>query len=715
MEPVRIIFFLLAVLFVPARSFGNPPERSTDFTLFEENGKVGLKNNEGDILIPAAYDAIGWSNGKLSVIDKVVGYRSNGLWGLIHTSNKTITPPDFLDLKPGEGSNLIGQKRSSLSHRGLFGIINTSGKTIVPFIYDGLQLSNMRAVVMSRSGAKFQFGLVDLSHRILIPVEFRNVYSLGSLRYAVENSEGKTAIFSDEGAQITPFNIDSISSFRKDYAIVYQNRQQGLINRNGQMIVNPEYGEIKIDEKGTVSGRQTDQWFLLDGINQLISQCSADNIRPLTADRYAVMTAGKVQLVDNQLKPLHDDYFSFLGDFQNGLAVCRKSARAGAIDANGKIVIPAQYHDLAIEQTGFRACMDIGIKDRWILLDQQGKRITEKHYEYIAPFNGQYYPVKNRGFWGAMNLKGEEIIACVHDSLLATSGRNILVKFKGEYGIMDLNENWRVTPRANRLKVLNDTAYFEYAGTTTFLKSVPNNIVYFSENPLEFHEGTVREQLPSGGYWLIGLNGIIADRSSQPAESAIMFDETEGLRAIRKDGKFGFIDNVGRLRIANRYESARPFRGGLAAIQIRGKWGFIDRHENLVVQPIFDEVQDFDNGYTIVRQENLFGLLDTSGKTVLPVRYDSLIRNQHGRFILRQGKGYGLADASGALVIQPRYDSLVDPGNDFVIVERAGKYGLLTLRGVSTVPMIYDVLSFDTHHQHFVAMKKSAWQTINIH
>ena len=718
MERVRIIFLVLAVLFVPTtilyskHGVPQPVSPATEFSVFEENGKVGLKDKAGQVLIPATYESIGWSNGTLSIVDKVVGYQSGGHWGLIHTSNKLVTAPEFLDVKPGEGSYIVAQKRSSLSQRATFGIINTSGKTIIPFLYDGLQLANMRAVVMSRSGATYKFGLIDLSHKIIVPVQYRSVYSLGSLRYAVENDERKTAIFSDEGQQITEFVIDSISSFWKDHAVVYQNQKQGLIDRSGQMIVRPQYREVRFKDDGVIEVRATDEWLLLSGDNKVLGQCEGDMILPRSAERYAVVTAGKYQLTDNEFKPLHKDRFSSLGDFKNGIAVFSTPSGAGVINDQGKEIIPPQYRELVIDRHALRARTDIGYKDRWILLDANGRRITEKHYEYIAPFNGKYYPAKNRGYWGALDANGEEIITCVHDSLLQNAGKNIVVKFKGEYGVMDLNENWIATPRVNRIEILNDENYLEFSGSTTFLKSYPNNIIYFSGNALSFTGSNIREELPTGAYWTIDMNGIIVDRSNEPVKTEVVFFETEGLRAILKDGKYGFIDEAGRLRIANRYEEVKPFSNGLAAIRIMGKWGFIDHSEKLVVQPVYDDVGAFSNGQAIVKKDGLAGLIDVSGKVILPVRYDEIIPNPNKRYILRQGDVYGLADTSGALIIQPRYDTIVDAGNGYVIAERAGKFGVLTLKGVSTIPMVYDELSFDPHHDHFIAVKRSAWQQL---
>ena len=719
MERVCLIFLWLAVLFVPTHNIyshapgGEDPVRSLNFSRFEENGKVGLKNEAGQILIPATYDAIGWSNGKLSIVDKVVGYQSNGLWGLIHTSNKLITGAEFLELKPGEGSFLIAQKKSTLSQRPSFGVVSTSGKIIIPFQYDGLHLSNMRAVVMSRSGVRYSVGLIDLSGKVLIPLQYQRIYSLGSLRYAVENFENKMAIFSDDGIRVTDFSIDSISTFKKDYAIVYQNQRQGLMDRSGLVVLKPAYGAIQLKEDGSIKVRDMDSWFFLDGENNLANQFTADDVKSLSPDHYGVASGGKLQLTDNQFKPLSPAFFSSLSDFQNGVALYRNNGRTGMIDTGGKIRIQDEYQQLIKDQNGFLACLDIGYKNRWVILDSQGNPVTERHYEYIAPFNGKLYPVRNRGYWGAVDRNGKEIITCVHDSLVQQSGNNLVVKFKGAFGIISQHENWIVTPQANPLALLNDEAYFEFAGKTTFVKSLAGNIIYFSENRLEYQDGYLWEYLPTGAYWIIDMNGTIVDRSKQPEGVEAIFAEREGLRAIRKDGKYGFIDDAGRLRIANRYEAVKPFSKGLAAVRIRNKWGYIDHTEKLVVQPVYDQVENFNKGYIGVTQNNLSGLIDENGKIILPVRYEEVTLNSHGRFIIRQENLLGLADEKGAVNIHPRYDYLLDTGNGYVIVQRDGKFGLITLRGVSTIPMIYDALSFDPHHNQYMAVKKSDWKTVS--
>jgi len=191
------------------------------YSVFEEDGKFGLKNEAGLILIPAKYEALGWSNGSFSVTGQVTGYKLKGSWGVMNVNNQRITPPDYSSLTPAEGLLLVASKRSA-SFKISTGCINTEGKIIIPFTYTGVKVHSLRAVVFIREGNLFKHGLIDLENKILIPFQYRNIYPIGSLRYAVENFDGKTALYSEGGKQITGFTIDSISQFRNNLAIIYE-------------------------------------------------------------------------------------------------------------------------------------------------------------------------------------------------------------------------------------------------------------------------------------------------------------------------------------------------------------------------------------------------------------------------------------------------------------------------------------------------------------
>ena len=82
MKVLRIFFGLLLISFVSA---------GTPYVVYRENGKTGVKSQDGKVVIPAQYDGIGWSNGKFSIIENVTGFRIGQGWGLINLSNQKVT------------------------------------------------------------------------------------------------------------------------------------------------------------------------------------------------------------------------------------------------------------------------------------------------------------------------------------------------------------------------------------------------------------------------------------------------------------------------------------------------------------------------------------------------------------------------------------------------------------------------------------------------
>ena len=709
MKRAYCIFWLLLITFFSAAS------SSSSYNVFEENGKVGLKNEQGKILIPAKYDALGWSNGKFSIVNNVTGYKDAGVWGLINLENQLITKAIYEDISASDGSLIVARKKSNLSLRTVTGCLSTSGKEVIPFQYDGMHISFMHAIVFTKVGNQYKYGLIDLANKTLIPQQYKSIYSIGSLRYAVENFENKMALFTETGKQVTGFSIDSISSFKKNYAIIYQNARQGLIDRDGQIKAEPTFREIRIDDEGSLHTRGLDEWLFLDGQNLLLQRTEADSVKAIDRKQFKVTTAGLTRVEDYSFKPLFPLSFSTLGDFRKGKAIFSLNAKYGVVRQNGTIVVDAKYDDLYCDHDFFVGIRKAAGKENWTLLDSAGKEISIKPYDRIYPYNGSVFPVMTRNFWGAINASGKEVIACAYDSILQHHDNKIVVKFKGQYGIINDKEEWIITPRNYKLTLINDSRYVERSPRMTYLRAIDGNSIYFSENRLDIYPEYLIEHLATGGLWKLDLNGVIIDRQVQP-EGFIekIFTETEGLRGIKKNGQYGFVDSQGRLRIANRYDDIQPFQEELAAVKIRNKWGFINHEDKIAIQPAYEEVSLFKKGFSLVKLKGQYGLINKKGTQILPPRYEFVSVLEHGNLLIQQEKMFGLANAEGKILINPKYHKLEDLNNNYVIVERDGKYGVVTAQGISTIPLIYDHISYDAFNNAFIALKKSQWKELKL-
>ncbi|MEP6735808.1 MAG: WG repeat-containing protein [Chryseolinea sp.] len=701
MKRASCIFWLLLIHIFSA---------ANGFDVFKENGKVGLKSDQGKVLIPAKYEALGWSTGKLTVVNNVVGYKVGGYWGLINLDNHQITKAIYEELVPAEGDLFVARKKSNLSLRLVAGCINTSGKEILDFQYDGISITNQRAIVFTRIGNQFKYGLVDLANKTLIPQQFKTVSSLGQTRYAVKNFDDKIALFTDAGKQDTPFEIDSISSYKKNYAIIYKGLQQGLVDNSGAIKVRANNREMLIEDDGQVFKRDLDEWLFVDGQNKLIQKKLADSVRVIGKNVLQVVESGLVHLEDYKFAPTSPGSYSTLGKFVNRKAIFSSNHKVGVVRSDGTILVAAKYDKVYRDQQYFISNQRQGGKDNWIVLDSLGRSLHAKTYEHIYPFTGKIFPVSNRNYWGAIDASGKELIACAYDSIIQQLDEYVVVKFKGQYGVVSLREEWRVTPRPEKLRLISKTRFLEIGPKTTYLKAFDGNTIYFSDNFLEVQSGHLIEHLSDGNIWEVDLDGVIVDRKlQQDLKIKVVTAETEGLRGIKKNGQYGFIDSRGRLRIANRYDNIQSYQEQLAAVKIRGKWGFINHDDKIAIQPVYDVVLPFQYGFSIVSQKGFKGLIDKTGKVVLPPKYEEITVKEFGNILVKQEGLYGLSDRDGKILINPKFHSLYDQGNNYVIVGRDDKYGIVTVQGISTVPLIYDKIAYDRFNGNFLALKKAAW------
>lgn len=707
---MMVLRFLLGLLLISFGAAGNP------YVVFQENGKAGLKSSDGKIIIPAQYDGIGWSNGKFTIIENVTGFRIGKSWGLINLGNQKLTKDQFTDLYPAGGGLLVAGKVPKNSSRAAMGVITTSGKNVIPFLYDGIAVSNFRAIVFTQIGNQFRYGLIDLENKTLIPQQFQDVRSVGTLRYAVRNFEGKTALFSENGQKMTEFVIDSISLFRNNYAVIFQERNKGLIDRTGVVKLDPKFRDIDFDNSNEVRVRQADEWIFLESDNKKVRSVLADSVSPLGNGSYKILTANVAQMVDKDFQPIKGSLLTDIRPFKNGKAVYQLGPLYGVILSDGKLLIPALYQDLIIEKDFILASQRTVAGKTWILFDTLGVRKAMRPYQSIKPLENGMFVVQHRGFFGLINASGREVVACAYDSILGSDQGKLLVKFKGLYGVISTEEEWLVAPRPNKITLVSRDRFLEHTPTSNVLKERNGSIIYFTSNRIAVYTDHLLEFLPSGTRWKIDFNGVIIDRQVAPAEGAeIIYEESEGYRAIKRNGRFGFIDNRSRLRIANRYEAVQNFSEGYAAVKILGKWGYINLQDNIAIQPVYEEVFPFSNGVAKVKQKGLFGLVDKKGKLVLPVRYERVDVLPSGNFRIKSGAMVGLANPAGRILIHPKYDFIQDNNNGHAIAGKDGLYGLINYNGVATIPMMYTCLRFDSASGRYMALKKAPWQKITIH
>ena len=113
------------------------------------------------------------------------------------------------------------------------------------------------------------------------------------------------------------------------------------------------------------------------------------------------------------------------------------------------------------------------------------------------------------------------------------------------------------------------------------------------------------------------------------AEYNEVHDFSQGLAAVCKDGKWGFINRKGEIVIAPVYGwqteqdgTEQAFHNGRAKIEVNGKSGYIDKNGTMVIPPQFSLAYPCSEGLAAVtKAESMdtdWGYVDSTGKWVIP-------------------------------------------------------------------------------------------------
>jgi len=708
--------------------------------VIEKNEKKGLADHNGQVLIPATYDDLGWSKGSPLLAGDIIGYKVDDSWGLINIHNKKITGPIFSQVFKAGEQNLIAAKRGQFSQKDFYGIIDLEGKNVTGFQFTELTLSGGQIIGIYRKGNEYLSGLLSNSGRTIIPFEYLKVNRISLNLLQVKNHLNHYAIFSNEGTDLTGFVLDNVERI-ETYLKLYSEGKVGLMDDEGKMIFKPEFAQIHI-EKDMTSALSLPRWDILDLDGKLVKKFYFDDLTPFTNSTWKISSENYEGLISADGNVLTNNSITFISDCRDDVALFKSDGKFGVIRSNGKIILKPQYDSLFYEK-GFIYAENTNEYDQtWNIIDTFGIRKNQVSYEAIRRFKEGMFAVKKRGKWGFIDRTGKEIVSCVYDDIKAPEKGLIEVKFHGEYGVISYNNTWVVLPKKYPVEITSDSTYILKNPYQNSLYSFNGDLIYFTDYTLENSNGYLREKKGDSTLWLIDLQGRVLDTTSPMLTVKVddsdvtivrkngkwgafssngkviinfdndyeeIFPPSEGYFGIKENGAFGFVDFQNKLRIANRYEGIKPFASGLAAVMIRGRWGFIDKREILVIQPLYDETESFDHPLVIVSQSGKKGLMDKAGKLVVPLDYTQIIRQSDGKFLVDKYGQKGMLASDGQMILSPKFQEITDTGYEYLITKRGDKYGIVAVNGVPLIPPVYDNIIFDNDKNTYLAKTNGTW------
>lgn len=251
--------------------------------------------------------------------------------------------------------------------------------------------------------------------------------------------------------------------------------------------------------------------------------------------------------------------------FFDGLAKVCKGDKYGFIDKAGRIVINIEYDAARDFSEGLVAVAKNG---KWGFIDKTGRTVINFEYNFAESFSDGLAAIQKNGKWSYIDKTGEKVIDLESNKSINGIGNfseglsNIYItKPMGKYGFIDKTGRTTVDFKYDWASDFSEgLVYVEKNGKWGFIDQTGKTIIDFKYNKVK--DGR-------------SIMGIYRDYSQKYAVGYPLF--RDGLAPVAKNGKFGFIDKVGRTVINFEYDEVSNFSNGIAIIQKDKKYGVITK------------------------------------------------------------------------------------------------------------------------------------------
>ena len=374
-----------------------------------------------------------------------------------------------------------------------------------------------------------------------------------------------------------PSEIDDASFFKNGLlTIITSDGQQFVIDTSGRYVF--DYILDADNRIGYIIDKSSYTLLLVNDSGTPISDIHYDRIFGFDQGYAVVEINGKEGLIDIDGKYIIDPTYDAVSFFYNWPVPAKQNGKWGFLDSVGNIIIPFVYDDVKRFSCGVAA---VRRSDKWGFIDSTGNLVIDYQYDMDNRFEPMGYPyIANNGRiiaiqgnkCGLIDTEGNVVLPFAADDILLDGNGVILIynDFANEsiYYLTDREGSWISSPYS-------------------FIANVSDSLYCVNAK---------------GHYGLLKLGaGMIS-----PAIYDYIDDNCRsGLIRVEKDGKYGFVDYLGRIVIPISYDWLGRFNEGLCAFIKRKQCGYMDEQGKQIIRMkgYYDYLNEFHEGYAKVRKD----------------------------------------------------------------------------------------------------------------
>ena len=346
----------------------------------DQGYRFGYADKKGKIILDTLYNEIS----RITEIEDKDVYlitSTNGRYGL-YKNNKEVLANEYTEINFDANNNLLIVEKDQAK-----GVIDLEGNNIIPIDYDSIIIGGK--YIDAQKGEELVIFDSTGKHLDTDIISYNQVSDLA----IVIDKNNNYNIVDSSGNKILKENYTYIEYFYNNYFIVTKDSKTGVIDGNGNIVVNLQYDAIQA----------------IDGINVLQAITTDENKTDIIDSNMEVhegIVNANIVKKDNYIKVYSEteiQYYDLSGNEitynklypNNTLYAGLKDGKWGLVDKNGNIVVDYDY-DMVTEQNG----NVFGIKKDglWQIVDVNGEMISENKYNISwldVTFLGKYYKLNN--------------------------------------------------------------------------------------------------------------------------------------------------------------------------------------------------------------------------------------------------------------------------------------------------------------------------------
>lgn len=718
-------------------------------------------------------------------------------WGFMGQNAKMLISPQYEDV------TLFSKNIAGVKDKGKWGLINHSGQWLATARHENITLSEQGAVLFANDssfifdingnmlfakdynvvwrtdkaicfeGQNADVFLTDVSGKRLKDIYFQATqkpsenkiamqvennkwsyfYETGNLAFkgtfhetkpfheglaAVANegeyNAGLWGFINSQGEQVIDFQFEKAFSFSQGLALVKKNGMYGYIDKTGKTIIPFEYLEGKDFHANFARVQKTDKWTYIDVKGNEFSE-KYDYVLDFSENIGLIFKQNKWGAVNEQGKMVIPCMYDRIYPFKEGFAAAMKDGKMGYLNKNGEVALPFEYDLCDDFEKGQAIVRKNGL---YGTINTSGIAQIPFSFEEIDIQNGTLTQIEIQERWGYIDAEGNTQIPFIYEAISPFYNGRARAMFNGKYGFIDKKGHLVIPAIYTEASDFKEGyAYIKVeiaqpngegaASRYNFIDTTGTRLtdkLYLSGQPFFENGMTVVEK--ESGAWLLTNKG---KEIRMPIQYDIVFPYKSEAAIVKLTRKYGLIDKQAKEILPCEYDYVGDFAEGFFRVFVgeipdeeddvrlkpqtfRGKWGFVDAKGELLIKPDYQYVTPFQNGFAKVQKEGKWGMIDNTGKLVVPCSYKQLLNVAEGLARFKENRKFGAVNPVGRVIIPPNYSELWEPREGLIVAAFNEKYGFLDLNGKTAIPFDYEEVLYFSEGKAAV-MKQGKWGFID--